>query len=107
MTRRSFATLRQRMSEPAQAASKAKTQAMLADMLLSEIRQQAGLTQTNLANELGISQPGLSQLENQDDMQISTLKRIITALGGSLEIVAHLPHGDIRINQFSDTQPTH
>ena len=107
MTRRSFAALRQRMPQSAQATSKAKTQAMLADMLLSEIRQAVGLTQTDLANELGISQPALSQLENQDDMQISTLKRIIAALGGTLEIVAHLPHGDIRINQFSDTQLTH
>ena len=55
-----------------------------------------------MAAKLGIKQPTLSRLESQDDMQISTLRRLIEALGGKLEIVAHLPKGDIRITQFTD-----
>jgi hypothetical protein len=55
-----------------------------------------------VAAKLGIKQPTLSRLESQDDMQISTLRRLIEALGGKLEIVAHLPKGDIRITQFTD-----
>jgi hypothetical protein len=47
-------------------------------------------------------QPSLSKLENQDDMQVSTLRRLIEALGGQLEIIAHLPKGDIRIRQFKE-----
>jgi hypothetical protein len=35
-------------------------------------------------------------------MQISTLRRLIHALGGELEIVIHLPGGDIRLRQFED-----
>lgn len=35
-------------------------------------------------------------------MQISTLRRLIRALGGELEIIAHLPAGDIRLGQFKD-----
>jgi hypothetical protein len=34
-------------------------------------------------------------------MQVSTLRRLIQALGGELELIAHLPGGDIRIGQFS------
>jgi hypothetical protein len=49
---------------------------------------------------LGIKQPSLSKLESQDDMHISTLIRIVDALGGHLEIIAHLPKGDLRIGQF-------
>ena len=37
-----------------------------------------------------------------DDMHVSTLRRIVSALGGELEIVAHLPAGDIRISQFEE-----
>jgi hypothetical protein len=35
-------------------------------------------------------------------MQVSTLRRLIQALGGELELIAHLPGGAIRITQFSD-----
>ncbi len=75
---------------------------MMADMLLAEVRKSVGLTQEELAATLGIQQPSLSKLENQDDMQISTPRRLIEALGGSLEIIAHMPRGDIRISQFKD-----
>ena len=72
----------------------------LAEMLLAEIRRVAGLTQEQLAESLGIKQPTLSQLESQDDMQISTLRRIVEAMGGELEIVATLPTGRIALSQF-------
>jgi predicted transcriptional regulator len=69
----------------------------MAEMLLSEVRQLVGLTQEDLAKKLGVKQPTLSRLESQEDMHISTLRRLIEALGGTLEIVAHLPTGAIRI----------
>ena len=71
-------------------------------MLLAEIRQAAGMTQSELAELLGIKQPTLSRLESQHDMQISTLRRLVDALGGELEIIAHLPGGTIRIRQFEE-----
>jgi DNA-binding transcriptional regulator YiaG len=81
----------------------------LTEMLLAEIRRSAGLTQEQLATTLGIKQPTLSQWESQDDMQISTLRRIVEALGGDLEIVANLPGGRIALRQFKKAgamQPT-
>jgi len=76
---------------------------MMAEMLLAEIRKNMGLTQEDLAAQLGIKQPTLSKLESQGDMQVSTLQRLIRALGGELELIAHLPGGDIRIRQFKET----
>ena len=73
---------------------------MMAEMLLSELRKHAGTTQQQLAEVLGVKQPSLSQLESQTDMQVSTLQRLIEALGGNLELIAHLPGGDVRITQF-------
>ena len=71
-------------------------------MLLAEIRQAVGMTQEEVAAILDVKQPTLSRMESQDDMQISTLRRLIEALGGKLEIIAHLPKWDIRISQFTD-----
>jgi transcriptional regulator with XRE-family HTH domain len=95
-----FKNLRQRMTPQQIAEAEAQSHEMMTEMLLAEIRKYMGLTQEALASTLGVTQPSLSKLENQDDMQISTLRRLIEALGGQLEIIAHLPRGDIRIRQF-------
>jgi len=97
-----FETLERKMSPERLARSKAKAKSIMADMLIAEIRKEVGLTQDELAANLGITQPSMSKLESQDDMHVSTLRRIVRALGGELEIVAHLPAGDIRVSQFED-----
>jgi hypothetical protein len=33
-------------------------------------------------------------------MQISTLRRIVNALGGELEVVARFPEGTVKFDQF-------
>jgi len=71
-------------------------------MLLVELRKLSGMTQAQVAKALGIKQPSLSQLESQDDMQISTLRRIVEALGGELEIIATLPTGRVALSQFKE-----
>jgi DNA-binding transcriptional regulator YiaG len=57
-------------------------------LLLAEIREHRSLSQTDLAEVLGTSQARVSQLENQSDLYLSTLKRYIEALGGELEVTA-------------------
>jgi len=99
--RRNFKELEQRMPPESLARAKARAKELMAEMLLAEIRKNVGLTQEDVAAQLGIKQPTLSKLESQDDMQVSTLRRLIQALGGELELIAHLPGGDIRIRQFS------
>jgi|GEM_PF-1756509 len=72
-------------------------------MLLGELRRLSGVTQVELAKALGIKQPTLSRLESQEDMQISTLQRIVRALGGEVQIVATLPTGMVDLSQFRDS----
>jgi len=98
--KKKFSELQAGMAPQRLARAKAKSKEMMAEMLLAEIRKQTGLTQADLAESLGIKQPTLSKLESQSDMQISTLRRVIEALGGNLELIAHLPGGHIRISQF-------
>ena len=59
-----------------------------------------GKSQQQVARALGIKQPSLSKLEKQSDMQISTLQKIVEALGGELEVLARFPKGMVRIDQF-------
>lgn len=97
MAHKKFEELEKQMSPERLARAEARAQEAMAEMLLAEIRKEAGFTQEDLAETLGVKQPSLSKLESQDDMQISTLKRLIQALGGQLELIAHMPKGDIRI----------
>ena len=99
---RNFKELEAKMSPQRRARIEALARDTLAEMLLAEIRRQAGLTQVDLAETLGIKQPSLSKLEAQDDMQISTLRHIVNALGGELELIANLPGGAIKLTQFKD-----
>ena len=55
------------------------------------VREAAGKTQLDVAAESQMDQADVSRLESReefDDCQVSTLRRYVTALGGSLELVA-------------------
>ena len=99
---RKFRELENKMAPESRTRAKARAREMMTEMLLSELRKSAGVTQEELASSLGIKQPTLSRMESQSDMQISTLRRVIESLGGELEIIAHLPEGDVRLSQFQD-----
>ena len=77
-----------------------RAQELLYELLLSEIRTLTGKSQQQIADAIGIRQPSLSKLEKQSDMQISTLQRIVNALGGKLEVIARFPKGAVKIDQF-------
>ena len=55
--------------------------------LLRELRQSRGITQVALARRLGVTQATLSQLENQGDARVSTIRAWAEALGGKLRLV--------------------
>lgn len=48
---------------------------------LAAIRRATGLTQTELAANLGVGQAQISKVERQDDMLLSTLASYLRALG--------------------------
>ena len=98
-----FEILTKKMDPERVKRAKTKAKEAMAEMLLTEIRKEAGFTQQDLAHKLGMKQPSLSKLESHDDMQISTLKRLIKALGGQLELIVHMPSGDIKVGQFKAT----
>ena len=55
---------------------------------LGELRKLRSVTQVEIARLLRVAQPSVSGLERRSDVQISTLREYIEALGGRLEISA-------------------
>lgn len=95
-----FKLLRQKMSKSAQKVARTKTQHMLKEMPLQELRQAQHMSQERLAALLHTKQANISQIERRTDMYISTLRSYIEAMGGHLDIIARLPEGEVYINQF-------
>jgi transcriptional regulator with XRE-family HTH domain len=55
---------------------------------LALLREQSGVTQTDLADRLGTTQPNVSQLENSEDLYLSSIARYVHALDGHLQVTA-------------------
>lgn len=67
---------------------------ILLDIHLAELREKMNLTQTELAKELGVKQPTVSDMEKPGrDLRLSSLKRYVEASGGKLRLDIELPDG--------------
>ena len=97
-----FHNLRHRMSTKAQQLAQKKTQKMLKDMALQELRQARQLSQEKMAELLATKQANISRIERRTDMYISTLRSYVKAMGGELDIIVRFPEGTVHINQFKD-----
>ena len=58
---------------------------------LAEARARAGLTQTQVAERLGIGQSDVSKLERRTDVRLSTLGAYTRAIGATLRVVIQGP----------------
>jgi len=58
---------------------------------LDELRRRRGLTQTQLAEVIGVTQSALSQIEHSQNLELSTLRKVIESMGGKLKILVEFP----------------
>ena len=64
-----------------------KTEVLLLEYALSELRKELEVTQRELSELLGITQPTLSGLEKvADNMKLSTMSKYVKALGCEMSI---------------------
>jgi predicted XRE-type DNA-binding protein len=71
------------------------------EMTLAKLREARLRSQTQIAEKLGIKQAAVSRLERRADMYLSTLRELIAAMGGTLQIVAEFPdRPPVIITQF-------
>lgn len=65
---------------------------------LRQIRRAREYSQATLAEVLGMNQGDLSKFERRTDAYLSTIRRYIEAMGGTLELVATFPDtGPVKI----------
>jgi len=81
---RNFNELLAKMSPERRARIKSEADNLHRDYVLSQIRQQVGFTQAQVAQRLGVSQPTYAECERGSNMRIGTLQKIVAALGGEL-----------------------
>ena len=77
------------------------------EMTLQELRKARQLTQVNVARKLGISQDGVSRLEQRSDLLLSTLRKTVEAMGGNLSLVAKFPdRPPVELAGLADNDPS-
>lgn len=103
---RKYSELRARMTPERQERSAARAKVLLDDLPLQELRHARELTQATLAEAMECGQDEVSKLERRADMLVSTLRRYVEAMGGSLEIVARFPDGEVRIASLGELAAT-
>lgn len=79
---------RKNLSEEQLARVRERVNLELLELTLRDLREQAGKTQTDLAELTEMTQAELSRFERRDDRKISTLRNYVEALGGELEVAA-------------------
>lgn len=87
---------------------KARTEELLAEeMTLRELRKARDLSQETLAEVLGIRQGDLSKFERRTDAYLSTIRRFVVAMGGTLDLVATFPNcKPVKIVEIGDLENT-
>lgn len=68
--------------------------ALTASYRLRDLREARGLTQTEVADRLEIRQVSVSRMESRSDVRVSTLRSVIEAMGGRMEIRATFPDAE-------------
>ena len=72
---------------------------------LADLRKAVGLTQQQVAAELGVSQPEVSKLEGRDTYLVETLARFVAATGGRLRIIAEYDNANTVVELTELTAP--
>lgn len=76
------------------------------EMSLQDLRKAIGKTQTAVAKRLKVGQDAVSKLETRNDMYISTLRGVLKAMGGELEMIARFPdRPPVRLEKLGAAAP--
>lgn len=76
------------------------TQAYILGDRLAQLREEAGISQSEIAARMHVSQPRISKLEQGDlaQVEVGTIRRYVAALGGRLKLVADFEDHDVTVS---------
>jgi hypothetical protein len=89
---------KKKLSPEQRAENRAWVEQELLEMDLRAVRELVGVTQEELARVAQMTQAEVSRTERRGDHRLSTLRRIIQALGGDLEVIAHFGDKTVRLH---------
>jgi transcriptional regulator with XRE-family HTH domain len=89
---------RGRLSEEQIRRVDARVQIDLLEMTLAQLRKELDLTQEQVAAAAEMTQSEFSKIERRDDHRVSTLRRVLRALGGDIEVTAVLPDRRVKLS---------
>ena len=98
-----FSDLTRRLSPERRARVAGKAAALREEMTLEELRKARAVSQSQVADALGVGQPAIAKLEKRSDVHLSNLRRYVEALGGSLEITAKFPERSVVISNIGES----
>lgn len=102
MALRKLSELRAQRTLEERARAYAATLKLLDQMPLQELRRAREMSQQTLAEAMDVPQSAISKIEQRTDTYISTIRRYLEAMGGTLRIIAEFPDGkSVEINQFA------
>ncbi|SDJ83647.1 Helix-turn-helix domain-containing protein [Actinopolyspora mzabensis] len=86
--------------ETAREHASALTQGFVLGDRLAQLREEQHLSQTEMAERLGVSQARVSKLEqgNLAHLELGTIRRYVAALGGTLKLVADFADHDVTVS---------
>lgn len=93
--------LEAKMSPERRAEIQRKVDIMLAAMDIQDILRDRGMTKEDLASQMEIGTENGSRIRQRANMNVNALQDAIEAMGGKLEIIAHFPDKDYRIDQLA------
>jgi transcriptional regulator with XRE-family HTH domain len=76
---------------------------VLTSLRLADLRRARSLTQETVAERLSVRQVSVSRMESRGDVRVSTLRSVVTAMGGTLDVLARFPDAVYRI-VFDDSE---
>jgi transcriptional regulator with XRE-family HTH domain len=89
---RSLETILAELSEEERARVLARAEEIKAEqMTMCDLRKARALTQKRVAERMKVTQESVSRMEKRSDLLLSTLTSYVTAMGGSLQLVATFP----------------
>jgi predicted transcriptional regulator len=100
--RKPFSNLTRNFSEDRHARIEAKKVELQEEMALHDLRKAIGTSQEAIARTLGVNQPAVAKMERRTDIRIQSLRRMIEAMGGTLEISAKFQNGEVKITNYQD-----
>src|ERR1700732_288563 len=98
-TNTSWKTLRAKMSREQKAKLEQYRPDVRAQLALTQLRTSRKVTQVALAKYLDVDQTAVSRIEKRDDILLSSLNRYIAGLGGTLQLVASFPEGNVSLGE--------